>query len=188
MIRETLLLASYRLRGRSLFLEAGDTDAVASGPFLIPLDADDQINAVVSLAGQCRPPVIWSWPDGEQALYRHLRKNNLVEIPHEPELDDPSDEDYEAVIFRHWEPYVLALMLPVMTQLQQARFLGAATGIAFDEHAVDGIRLSPFEGNLLPQGGRMLRFDASQSRVIETRVKGRYLGRYPRPAGSYPIK
>ncbi len=179
------LLAGYRLRGRPLFLEAGDADAVASGPFLIPLDSADQISAVISLVGQGRTPVVWSWPDGEQALYRHLRTLNMASTPAEHDIDDDAASEAEwtgsegvpgmVVVFRHWDPHVLTRLSPLLRSEQVARLIGKATGICFvsNDGSVQAI-LPPPDGTV-PKSG-ILTFDQpqvaalAQSRLHESRL------------------
>ena len=132
-------LAQQGIGGRPLFLEAGDAAAVASGPFLVPLGTPRQAEALLSLLGAGRTPVIWSWARGEAALYRHLRTLNLVDVPVEQDIDDDDEPDQDerpaprrrSVIFRHWDPNVLAQVQPLLDPVQKARLLGDASGLAY---------------------------------------------------------
>jgi hypothetical protein len=131
-------------------------------------DARD-LRAAIAIGREPGALVIWSWPKGEMALYRHLRTLNLVQIPNEAkaeaeaEGEDVSDmPSFETVLFRHWDPNVLGGLLPLLDRPQQARFLGAATGLAFQPP--DGA--GPFAaarplGLPLPAPG-MLRFSPEQ--------------------------
>jgi hypothetical protein len=164
------LLANYEIRGRPLFLEAGDADAVASGPFLIPLDSAGQVTAVIALVGNGRAPVIWSWPAGEPSLYRHLRTLNMAQIPRTVADDDPPDASTPvktptpmmAVIFRHWDPNVLALMLPQFTDEQRPRFFGLATSLAFQSRHDADASIAAHPANDTTRPGGMLVFSAEQ--------------------------
>ena len=104
-------------------------------------DARD-LRAAIALGRGPGALVIWSWPKGEMALYRHLRTLNLVKIPNEARAEaEAAGEDVsgmpacETVLFRHWDPNVLGVILPVLTFEQAARLMGPATGLAF---AADG--------------------------------------------------
>jgi hypothetical protein len=104
-------------------------------------DARD-LRAAIALGREPGALVIWSWPKGEMALYRHLRTLNLVKIPNEARAEAEAEgEDVsgmpacETVLFRHWDPNVLGVILPVLTFEQAARLMGPATGLAF---AADG--------------------------------------------------
>jgi hypothetical protein len=67
-------------------------------------------------------------------LYRHVRKLNLAEIPAGAGvsgLEAGSAQAWDSVIFRHWDPNVLAVTLPVLEAGQMARLLGPSGGLAF---------------------------------------------------------
>lgn len=63
----------------------------------------------------------------------------MVEIPSADEIgaeeDEPTEPAHDSVIFRHWDPNVLGVTLPVLTLEQAARLMGPATGLTF---AADG--------------------------------------------------
>ncbi len=170
-------IMQHELRARAIFLEAGNAAAVASGPFLVPLDAPAQIEGVIAISGHGRTPVVWSWPNGEQELYRHLRRQNMAEIPAaaaEIDADEPAEPTYDNVIFRHWDPYVLALTLPVLTPEQTSRLMGPATGLGFAAEG-DGPRLLPASAPLAAPP-RPLRFSAEQLTAME-RARGDAINR-----------
>ncbi|MBT9373068.1 DUF4123 domain-containing protein [Rhizobium sp. CSW-27] len=68
-----------------LYQEEADPDLQALGPFLVPL-RDRLVARQLHALADGRPALVWwSWPDeGEQsgdAVYRHVRSLNLVEVP-----------------------------------------------------------------------------------------------------------
>ncbi len=116
-------LAAAGVRARGLYLEGPDRAAVAAGPFLAAAETA-HVQSVVSALAAARPAaVLWSWPQGEAALYRHLRGVTMIDIPRdEPLPGAPS----ESVLFRMADPRALALVLPSLTPPQLARFMGPA--------------------------------------------------------------
>jgi hypothetical protein len=100
------------------------------------------------------------------ALFRHLRHLNLVEIP----LEEPPEEGpaHETVAFRHWDPEVLAPLLPLFSDDQKARFFGVAEGVVFSSADHGGFAAvsapSPFRP---PDPSRLLlRFSEEQMEGI----------------------
>ncbi len=176
-----MALERHGIRARPLFLEAGDASAVASGPFLIPLDSDGQIAGLQAVIGAARAPVIWSWLQGEASLYRHLRTLNLVDVPIEQDIDDddadPDDRPVprrRSVLFRHWDPNVLAQVQSLLDPTQKARLLGVAAGLAYlpeasAAHTAD-IGWLMTEGMAKPPG--MLAFTEVQfAALTDTRIQ-----------------
>jgi hypothetical protein len=108
-------------------------------------------------------------------MRRHLRGLNLAEIP-----DEKTGHGYESVLFRHWDPNVLAMTLPVLRPDQQSRFLGEAAALLFDaaEHA--GITTASRPAGLPPKPAGLLRFELAQIAGIMT---GRMAASYRRIAG-----
>lgn len=175
-------LAQHGIGGRPLFLEAGDAAAVASGPFLVPLDTTRQIETLLALLASGRAPVIWSWARGEAALYRHLRTLNLVDVPVEQDIDDDDEPDQDdrsaprrrSVVFRHWDPNVLAQVQPLLDPAQKARLLGDAAGLAYLPEASaarDGqMGWLTNDGTAKPPG--MLSFSEAQfAALTDTRIQ-----------------
>lgn len=154
-------LSLHGFVGRPLFLEAGDPQAVAVGPFLVVLAGPEDVDRLFVFNGARRSPVFWSWPTGEAALYRHLRTLNLAEIPNESRASEDAPA-YEAVIFRHWDPVVLGQMLPLLRPGQVSRFLGAGQGVCFEAGVGGGlnVRMRPLK-LAAPETG-MLRFSPGQ--------------------------
>ncbi len=163
------------LSGRPLYLEGGDPAARAAAGHLVPLHELRDLRAAIAIARAPGALVIWSWPKGEMALYRHLRTLNLVEIPNEAKADaeaggeDASDMPaYETVLFRHWDPNVLGGLLPLLEGPQQARFLGAATALAFDATDLGRLMAVPRPAGLPAAAPGMLRFEDGQMEAVET--------------------
>ncbi len=116
-------LAERELKGQPLYLEGPDRDAVESGPFLVDAATPAKLAAVLALVRSKPAVVFWSWGGGQPSLYRHLRSLTMVEIPLSGEP--------EPVLFRLADPRALALVLPVLTLEQLARFTGAASQVVF---------------------------------------------------------
>lgn len=116
-------LAERDLKGQPLYLEGPDRDAVDSGPFLVDAATPAKLAAVLALVRSKPAVVFWSWGGGQPSLYRHLRSLTMVEIP--------LSGDPEPVLFRLADPRALALVLPVLTLEQLARFTGAASQVVF---------------------------------------------------------
>jgi hypothetical protein len=169
-------LASVGLKGQPLYLEGADPGARAAAGHLVALPERRDLIGVVALAKPLDALVIWSWPSGLMSLYRHLRTLNLVEIPNEARAEAEADgEDvselasHEPVLFRHWDPSVLATLLPLLEPPQQARILGAANAVAlyYREHSCPMVTARPV---LLPAPAPgMLRMSGSQMARIEGR-------------------
>jgi len=122
-------LATLGLTSAPLYLEGGDPAVVASGPYLVGLEEPDDLQQLMTIPAAARA-VFWSWHDGFAALRRHLRGINLIEVPAEV-AGEPGD-GAATVIFRHWDPNVLAPLLPLLASEQEARLFGRASGVAFD--------------------------------------------------------
>lgn len=172
-------LAAARLPALPLYLEGG-TVAVWSGPVLVDLAERGGLSALLEINGAA---VIWSWPAGVQSLRRHLRSINLVEVP--ADTVEPGATGRETVIFRYWDPQVLAALLPLLSPAQQARFLGEADGLAFDSRDSFGegaVIVAPRPAGLPAAPRGLLRFSSEQmaalsrARVLASRRRiGAYL-------------
>lgn len=156
-----LVLQTSDLSGLPLYLEGGAPEHRDAAGFLVDLADEAAIRRCVDLLAGRPAAVYWSWPLGRMALYRHLRTLNLVEIPNETR-ESEDDPAYETVLFRHWDPNVLGSLLPLLTLSQRARFLGAATGLAFDAPAYAGLMAAPRPAGLPPAPHGYLRFSAEQ--------------------------
>ena len=106
--------------------------------------------------------VWWVWPDNAgagEALHRHLRGLNMVEIP--GDRFDVSEAartaQAEAVLFRHADADVMAAVLPLFDQSQISRVFGDASGILVHARDVCGVRLFERPATLPPAPRGMLR-------------------------------
>ena len=170
------MLASYGLSGRALYLEGGRPEIRDAAGYLVPLLNAEQWQAARALAAGRPALVVWSWQDGIDALYRHLRTLNLVQIPNEAraeaqargeEIDPEEYPAYESVLFRHWDPNVLGSLLPLLTPEQQARFFGRAAGVVFEAPEYGGLHRIAKPPALPPPAPGMLRFSAEQMGALE---------------------
>ena len=140
-------LSDAGLLARSLFLGHGARDVEQHGPWLVPVHHDPDVGTVLGVVGDLPAVVFWSCPEGEVALYGHLRRLNRVRIPGwaaagkdgpEPGMD--ADRGFEAVLFRHWDPNVLGALLPVLDEGQFSRVVRPAAGLCFHAEHHGGLR------------------------------------------------
>lgn len=152
---------------RSLFLEHGDADVERAGPWLLALGDERARNHAQALAIAQPCAVFWSCAEGEMALWRHLRTINEVLIP----LEDaeggaqPAGPAYERVMFRHWDPNVLAAVMPQLDVAQFARVFGPAGYILMNATDTGGLKRVPRPENLPPPHGP-LRIRAEQTEGV----------------------
>ena len=163
------LLRRSRLIFRPLYLEASDADGISSGPFFVDLSDERHVPRLVELVGHVPAAVFWAWPDGGQSLYRHLRKLNMVEIPRAHGSEDLDQRDWEAVLFRHCDPNVMAGLLPLFDADQFAKVFGRARALIFDAPDYGGIHVTPRPDDLpMPPVG-MLRITPEQEKALSER-------------------
>ncbi|MGO4450589.1 DUF4123 domain-containing protein [Phyllobacterium sp. TAF24] len=128
-------LGDAGIKSRSLFLKGGDDNIRRDGPWMVALDDNHVRDRIEELALKKPCAVFWSCPDGEQALWQHLRSINKVLVPDDqiPGNDGSLGRPvkYEWVLFRHWDPNVLAQVLPALEAAQYTRFVGAAAEVLF---------------------------------------------------------
>jgi Domain of unknown function (DUF4123) len=112
----------------SLFRDHPDHDVENAGPWMVSLDVPEAINEVLelSLGANQASGVFWSCPGGEAVLLQHLRTINMVLLP------SPDLGSHRAVMFRHWDPNVLAMVLGVLDKAQLREFIGPAETLVFD--------------------------------------------------------
>ena len=183
-------LAAADLAASPLYLEGGDPQTVASGPLLVALPDPASLDRLLE-APAGATAVFWSWPGGLDTLRRHLRSINLVEVP--ADTVGESGGGLATVILRHWDPNVVAPLLPLLTPEQESRFLGDAAGLAFDSADYDGlVAITPRAG--LPQKPKgMLRITPeqmaalSQARVAASRRRVAGYLRESAPAHTAPV-
>lgn len=159
------LLKARRLEAHPLYLEASDGAGVRAGPHLVPLALRDEVRVLLDVIDGKPATTFWSWPGNSGAFRRHLRGLNLAEIPNERRAG-PNDPTYETVLFRHWDPNVLAVTLPVLTAEQRSRFLGNAEGVVFDADEYGGLTKAPRPEPLPPKPAGRLRFAPGQIEII----------------------
>ncbi|WP_155888452.1 DUF4123 domain-containing protein [Inquilinus limosus] len=152
---------------RSLFLDHADKEVERAGPWLVAL-ADERVRAhVVDLAAARPCAVFWRWPAGDMALWRHLRTINEVLIPVESGPEAGSDPPMERVLFRHWDPNVLASVLPLLDPAQFARVLGHACAVVMHAPDYGGLKEAPRSADLPPPPRGPLRLSAVQMMELQ---------------------
>jgi hypothetical protein len=131
----TSILRAKSIHAVSLFRDHADLDVESAGPWLVSLNTARQIDEVFNLIAGCSHAfgVFWSCTTDEADTLRHLRTLNMVLLP------TPGLETHEAVLFRHWDPNVLAIVLEVLRADQLIEVLGPAQQIAFLSPDFDGI-------------------------------------------------
>jgi hypothetical protein len=150
---------------RSLFLEHGDVEVERAGPWLFALNNERARAHAEALAIAQPCAVFWSCAEGEMALWRHLRTLNEVLIPLEGEAqgeltDAPSGQ--ERVMFRHWDPNVLASVMPLLDASQFARVFGPSAYILINAPDHGGLRRIPRPDALPPAPHGPLRLSPEQ--------------------------
>ena len=172
--------APLGLFARSLFLGAG-MEAERAGPWLVRLPRLDDVERLLTFAGERPAALVWGCTAGEQALWHHLRTLNQIKMDRVDRFGPPSD----IVTFRHWDPRALAIVMPVLTEPQHARVLGPANGAVFFDPPREGGRglcrlVSPEQADAIRPRGR-LHIDAEQvdemAEVMEARSQ-RKIGAY----------
>ena len=159
--------------------------AEIAGPHLVELPTPSSARKLISLAHGKPAIVWWVWPENGEGtaaeIYRHLRRLNVIEIPsdrfdadehpaaasdtglidhvdhgHEHAPQPPKTESYDLVIFRHADPNVIAMLLPLLDATQVSRLFGDAMGIVVVAQEFDGVREFPRPLSLPPKlGGRL---------------------------------
>jgi hypothetical protein len=130
---------------RSLFLDSTDIELERAGPWLLALDDQRALDHVHALAIAQPCAVFWSCAEGEAVLWRHLRTLNEALIPLGGEVSEQIDPQsaYQRVLFRHWDPNVLAALMPVLNAPQFARVLGPASNVVINAPDYGGLRRIP---------------------------------------------
>lgn len=171
------LLQQLRLEPRPLYFNRLTGVGHAAGPHLVAVPSE----AATLRLRQSIPAgavVWWVWPgaDAEDALariFRHLRGLGRVEIPagypdHQRTIPD---RRFEAVLFRHADPQVLAQVLPVLDPAQRSRLYGKARAIVIDVPQGVGLRIARVPEGLPPPPMGFLRLTTDQmDRITDRRV------------------
>ncbi|WP_414833998.1 DUF4123 domain-containing protein [Afifella sp. YEN Y35] len=159
------LLGEEDIECRSLFREGGDADHRLAGPWLVPASDVLTQSYVERLDAKAPCAVYWLCPAGEDRLWRHLRTLNEVLIPREESAHQgkaTAGAGYERVLFRHWDPNVLAPVLPILTRPQFSRFLGPARRVVFNAPDYGGVKRVGAADDLPPAPPGPLRFEPEQ--------------------------
>ncbi len=180
------ILTSQGLKFDPLYLDEIDAPSVASGPHLVDISGIGDLQKIQAIIGDSASCVWWIWPDepdAYDAIYRHLRGLNMVEIPAGRfDGEQPGARTgYEAVLFRHADPEALNGVLEVLDTGQVARLFGPALAlVARTPNANDPRLFEKPEDLPLPTRG-MLRiasleqYDAiaeSRSTTLRARIAG----------------
>jgi hypothetical protein len=161
----TAELKEFGLSGLPLYLE-GDSDAdVASGPHLVAIRNAYALERLSAMIGDLPAAVFWSWQDGLNALYRHLRTINLIEIPNEDRA--AGAPSHETVVFRHADPNVMASILPLLDAAQFSRLIGNAAGLVMNAPERGGLKIAPRPENLPDPARGFLRLSDAQLKGLE---------------------
>ncbi|MEP7455228.1 DUF4123 domain-containing protein [Phyllobacterium sp. SB3] len=174
-------LADVGISSRSLFLKGGNEDIRREGPWLVALNnrrAYDQIEEL-ALAKPCA--VFWSCPEGEQALWQHLRSINEVLIPDNRIRNNDGHSGkpikYERVLFRHWDSNVLAPIVRLFDVRQFAYLFGPAETIFMNAVDNGGLTRVPRPEGLPTAPRGTLTIYADQLETIEARHEASYCQR-----------
>jgi hypothetical protein len=117
--------------------------------------------------------VFWSCAQGELALWRHLRTLNEVLIPVESEptgSTQPANPAFERVMFRHWDPNVLANVMPLLDAAQFVRMFGPSSYIVINAPDYGGLKRVPRPDNLPPAPHGPLRLSQDQIEDVKTAI------------------
>lgn len=113
-------LASYKLKAHPLFRETMDRASRQAGPWLLPVESSrDAIERVLAPTYEFGRSVFWLGESSTDILFTHLRKLNAARMP-----------DARIVYFRHYDPDVLANVIPLLDPEQAAHLFGSSKAIA----------------------------------------------------------
>ncbi|AUH33594.1 DUF4123 domain-containing protein [Paracoccus tegillarcae] len=139
---QELLLGDFV--SRPLYLDRGENnpEQIITAPHMVWLDErpekvagrapKDTIPALMALIAGRPAAVFWQCPDGAVALYRHLRRINLVYLPRAAlaEADRlATANDFEPALLRHADANVVAQFMPSACLQDVARMFGPASAI-----------------------------------------------------------
>jgi hypothetical protein len=134
------LVAKADVFPRSLFIEHDNPATMQAGPWFASLDERHLAN-LMRIERIETAAVFWCGAVEEAVVFRHLRSINLVDAPRPAGAPlDPFAADPERVLFRHWDPSVMALVLPVLDPAQRARLFGPMDAIALYASSLNGVR------------------------------------------------
>ncbi len=172
-------LAARGISCRSLFLEPNDTEMERAGPWLVVLDNGEALEHACTLAMRRSCGVFWSCPEGEQALWRHLRSINEIMIPDVrfPERDPGAPKKYERVLFRHWDPNVLISVLPQLDADQFVRLFGPAQEILMNSISSGGLTRAMRPDGPPTSSTKPLTIRADQLEAVDLASRAKYCAR-----------
>jgi len=160
------LLAKLDIQPRTLFIEQQNPAIIRSGPYFAALTARQTKNLFL-IEGIGDAAVFWRGDIGEDAAFRHLRSLLFVKIPRPADAPpDPFAAEDETVLFRHWDPAVIALVLPVLTPPQRARLFGPLRVIGLQAKSLGGPREAKWREDWPPARPGRLKLTADQMAAI----------------------
>lgn len=165
---------------RPLYLDEENAGALAAGPHIVPCPTLSAAADIRAIADGKTAIVWWDWPGvvgaAEEALFQHLRRLNMVEIPTDrpdagpadPEMMNPEPAAFEAVLFRHADPSVMALVLPLLRLDQWSKVFGEAIALIFDAGGRGGPSYVPRRPDFTPPQKGLLRIEPDQyARLVD---------------------
>jgi hypothetical protein len=173
------MLNYAQLRCRPLLLNRPGLPMLSAAPFLVPLD-QTELGRLLQIGGISSSCVFWIGPVSEAAIYHHLRTINQAEIPRD--AGGGGGRRVEIVLFRHWDPSVLSLMLPILEPAQRSQLFGPLTRVVLYSEDLGQVlqadrRLewpAPERGRLRLSQEQITRLEASMTERSH-RTVGRYL-------------
>jgi hypothetical protein len=136
------LLAKADIFPRSLFIGQDDDRAIKSGPWFAALGVN-QLRSLMRIEGIEGATVLWRSPANDDVVYHHFRKMNLIDVPRPKDArPDPFALDPETVLFRHWDPAVVGMILPILDPAQRSQLFGPMEALAINNGAPDGARIA----------------------------------------------
>lgn len=160
------LLAKLDIQPRTLFIPPQDAATIRSGPWFAALDAR-RINNLFRIEGIADAAVFWRGDIPEDAAFRHLRSLLFVKIPRPADAPpDPFAAEDESVLFRHWDPSVIVLVLPVLDPTQRARLFGPLRVMGLQAKSLGGAREAKWREDWPAAPSGRLKISAAQMAAI----------------------
>ncbi|MBT0958619.1 DUF4123 domain-containing protein [Alphaproteobacteria bacterium KMM 3653] len=163
------------LEALPLYADEIDLPNMSQGPHLVACPNGYAIEQVRDVCSGAPAVVWWAWPDeGEgtaHAIQSHLRRLNLVEIPAmraeaivgtRPIGAVDRSAKFETVIFRHGDPHVMDLLLPVLKPKQLAQLFGRAHAMVLDAPGMEAVTRADNPGDSDPTAFGRLRLSKKQ--------------------------
>ncbi len=112
--------ADFGFEARPLYT---NPDTTGVGPHLIAVNDSQALETLYGLVEDKPTGILWYWPGSGDSLWRHLRRNAMMEIP------SVAGDTYEAVIFRYADSNVMTWIMNLLDEEQYSRLLGDASCI-----------------------------------------------------------